>query len=309
MSEPLGYLVTHIDDRELVVPIFDQLYVGRECVGISEQRRLLIADPAVSRNHLEIRLDAAADQAFAIDTSTNGTWLNGVRLVRDVPAPIQAHDRIRIGKVELTFQTDRFTAVGELDPNLTYSEINEAAMVMVVGDITGYSTISQVTDHKLIAQGLHTLWQQLGHVLRDYRGTLIEYAGDALYAVWELNTLPRANELAIDFALAANRRVDEIGHELPLRHTDGSSIHMGWGVVQGKAALTAMAHAETVLGDSTNLAFRLAGIAGRGGRAPVMVTDVVHAAVEAQYVWGPAERVEIKGRHGMQTVYAVLRRR
>jgi adenylate cyclase len=307
-SEPLGYLVAHIDGRDSVVPIFDQLYVGRECVGISEQRRLLIPDPAISRNHLEIRLDVGADQAFAIDTSTNGTWLNGVRLERELPVRIQTHDQIRIGKVELMFQTDRFTAVRELDPNLTYSEVSEATMVMVVGDITGYSTISQVTDHKLIARGLHTLWQQLGHVLREYHGTLIDYVGDALYAIWELPTLPQANELAIDFALAANQQVEEIGSELPLHQTDGSPIHMGWGVVQGTAALTTMAHAGTVLGDTTNLAFRLAGVAGRRGRAPVMVTDVVHAAVEAQYVWGPAEQVEIKGRQGMQTVFPVLKR-
>ena len=309
-SEPLGHLVACVDGRDLAAPIFDQLYVGRECVGIGVQRRLLLTGPEISRNHLEIRLDAAADQAFIIDTSTNGTWLNGVRLERDLLVPIRAHDHIRIGKVELTFETDRFTAVSEPGPNSTYSVIDERDMVLVVGDITGYSTISQVTDHKVIALSLHTLWQELGHVLREYRGTINHYAGDALYAVWELQTLPQANELAIDFALAANQRVEEIGPELPLRQADGSPIHMGWGVVQGRAALTAIARlADAVIGDSTNVVFRLAGIAGRGGRAPVMVTDVVHAAVEAQYVWGPAEQVEIRGRHGMQTVYPVLARR
>jgi hypothetical protein len=39
---------------------FHQLFVGCECAGISEQRRLVIRDPGISRNHLEIRLDAAA---------------------------------------------------------------------------------------------------------------------------------------------------------------------------------------------------------------------------------------------------------
>ncbi len=309
-SEPLGYLIACVDGRDLVAPISDQLYVGRECLGISARRRLLIPDRAISRNHLEIRLDATADQAFIIDTSTNGTWLNGVRLERDLLVPIRPRDQIRIGKVELTFQTDRFTAAPHPDPHPTYREINEAAMVMVVGDISGYSTISQITDNKVIALSLHTLWQQLDEVLREHRGTINHYAGDALYAVWELGASPQANELAIDFALAANQRVEDIGHELPLRQADGSPIRMGWGVVQGKAALTAIARlAEAVVGDSTNLAFRLAGIAGRDGRAAVMVTDVVHAAVEAQYSWGHAEQVEIKGRSGTQTVYPVLTRR
>lgn len=309
-SEPLGFLVGQVNGGDLVMPIFDQLYVGRECLGIAEHRRLLIADKAISRNHLEIRLDVAADQAFAIDTSTNGTWLNGVRLERAIPVRIQTLDRIRIGQHELTFQTDRFTTVRQIDPNLTYTEISEAAMLMVVGDITGYSTISEATDHKLIAQGLQTLWERLAQVLHEYQGTLNHYAGDALYAVWELKTLPQANELAIDFALSANRQVDEIGPDLPLRQEDGSPIQMGWAVVQGQAARTSMVRlSEAIIGDSTNVAFRLSGIAGRDGRAPVMVTDLVHAAVSSQYLWGEPEQVAIKGRHGKQTVYPVLGRR
>ena len=42
---------------------------------------------------------------------------------------------------------------------------------------------------------------------------------------------------------------------------------MGWGVVQGMAALAAMTRSvEAVIGDATNVAFRLAGLAGRDGR-------------------------------------------
>src|SRR5262249_18479406 len=160
-STPLAFLITHVDGRDLVAPIFDQLYVGRECSGISAERRLLIPDAAVSRNHLEIRLDATADQAFVIDTTTNGTWLNEPGLERLHPVALHTGDRIRIGKAELTFQTERFTATIASNPKLTYREISEAPMVMVVGDITNYSTISQVTDPKLMAQGLQILWEQL----------------------------------------------------------------------------------------------------------------------------------------------------
>lgn len=42
-GEPLGYLVVHSRD-ELMVPIFDQLFVGREYAGISERRRLVLAE-------------------------------------------------------------------------------------------------------------------------------------------------------------------------------------------------------------------------------------------------------------------------
>jgi adenylate cyclase len=72
-DEPLGFLIVDDGGPQRSVPIFDQMFVGRECVGINESRRLVIRDPEISRNHLEIRLDAVSDQAFVIDISTNGT--------------------------------------------------------------------------------------------------------------------------------------------------------------------------------------------------------------------------------------------
>jgi adenylate cyclase len=309
-EEPLAYLVVVEEGgSERHVPIFDQLFVGRECAGISEPRRLVIPDPEISRTHLEIRLDVAGDQAFVIDTSTNGTSLNGVRLERAVPLPVRPGDEIRIGDVTLTFRSQRFTALPGVAPRRTRARIGKAAMVMVVGDIVNYSTISQVTDEGVMARSLHTLWHQLGGVLGAHHGTLSHYAGDALFAVWELGRFPAAAELAIDFALAANRLVEELGPELPLRGPDGSPIHMGWGVVQGMAALAAMTRSiDAVIGDATNVAFRLAGLAGRHGRAAVMVTSGVHRAVAAQFTWGEGEQVEIKGRSGMETVFPVIAR-
>jgi len=308
-DQPRAHLVMHADGGEHTVPIFDQLFVGRECAGIDEQRRLVIFDPGISRNHLEIRLDPATDRAFLIDTSTNGTLLNGMLLERAVQVPLRPDDQIRIGDVALTFRSDRFNAVEKTGTNPTLTRIFEETMVMVVGDITNYSTISEVTDNRVIARSLNHLWHELGRVLRAHRGTLNHYAGDALYAVWELRTIPKANELAIDFALAANQRVEELAPALPLRGPDGLPIRMGWGVVQGRAAIAAMTRTvAAVIGDATNVAFRLAGIAGRAGHPAVMVTAGVHAVVEAQYVWGHAEQVEIKGRREMETVFPVVAR-
>ena len=308
-AEPLAYLVMGDGGAEHRVPIFDQLFIGRECAGIAESRRLVIDDPEMSRTHLEIRLDGAADQAFVIDTSSNGTLLNCVRLERAVLLPIRPGDEIRIGDVALTFRSQRFTTVAGIPPLRTQARINTTAMVMVVGDIVNYSTISQVTDEAVMARSLHTLWQRLGGVLSAHHGTLSYYAGDALFAVWELERLPAAAELAIDFALAANRLVEQFGAELPLRSPDGSPIRMGWGVVNGNVARAAMTRsADAVIGDAPNVAFRLAGIAGRHGRAAVMVTNTVRRAVADQFTWGESELVEIKGRSGTKTVYPVIAR-
>lgn len=309
-GQPLGYLVVDDGGPERRVPIFDQLFVGRECAGISEARRLVIPDPEISRTHLEIRLDATADQAFVIDTSSNGTLLNGVRLERAVPLPLRPGDEMRVGDVALTFASERFRDAARIPAPPTPARISQTAMAMVVGDIVNYSTISQVTDEGVVARSLHMLWHRLGGVLRAHHGTLSHYAGDALFAVWELHRFPDAAELAIEFALAANQLVEELGPELPLRDTDGSSIHMGWGVVVGMAAMAAMTRsADAVIGDSTNVAFRLAAVAGRNGRAAVLATSGVQRVAAAKFTWGESESVEIKGRTGTETVFPVVARK
>jgi len=309
-GEPLGYLVMDDGGSERSVPIVDQLFVGRECGGISESRRLVIRDPEISRTHLEIRLDAVADQAFVIDTSTNGTLVNGMRLERAVPRPIRPGDEIQIGDVALTFRSQRFTAVvAGMPPGLTRTRISQAAMVMVVGDIINYSTISQVTDEGVVARSLHSLWHEVGGVLSAHQGTLNHYAGDAIFAIWEAKRFTDAAVRAIDFALAANRLVEELGPKLPMRGPDGSPVRMGWGVVQGMVALAAMTRSvEAVIGDSTNVAFRLAGLAGRQGRAAVMATSGVRRIAEAHFTWGEGEEVELKGRSGIDTVFPVVGR-
>jgi adenylate cyclase len=310
INEPLGYLVIEEPDgRESSLPIFDQLFVGREWSGIGPQRRFVIDDRGISRNHLEIRLDVTTGKAVVIDTSTNGTMLNGRRLERGVLIPISDGDQLRVGDHMLTFRSRLFKARTKLDTEETEARISEAAMVMVVGDITNYSTISEVTDNRVIATSLKLLWRELGRILRAHHGTLNHYAGDALLAVWDLRTHPQANDLAIDFALAANKRVGEVGPELALRSPDGSPIQMGWGVVQGMAALAAMTRSvEAVIGDSTNVAFRLSGLAGRQGRQAVMVTSAVRNAVETEFVWGEPEQVALKGRRERETVFPVIGR-
>jgi adenylate cyclase len=309
-DEPPALLEVNNGGTKSWIPIFDQLFVGRECAGIGETRRLVLPDPEISRTHLEIRLDVVGDQAFVIDTSSNGTSLNGVRLERAVLVPIKPGDEIQIGIVTITFRSRRFTTVAQFNPKRTQARIGRAAMVMVVGDIVNYSTISQVTDEQVMAKSLQALWNQIGVVLQAHSGTLNHYAGDAIFAVWEVARFPDAAERAIDFALSANQVVDRLGPELPLRGPDGLPIHMGWGVVRGMAALAAMTRSvDAVIGDATNVAFRLSGLAGRQGRTAVLVTSGIHSAARAHFDWGASESVEIKGRSGMETVFPVIARK
>ena len=293
---PATLVVAPDDAEERSVPVYDWLVVGRECAGIDERRRLLIEDPAVSRTHLELRLDFDRDQAWLTDHSTNGTRLNGQRMERSIPVRIKPGDRVRLGGAELQFRSRRFMAAaasgapGVVQDLNTIRAITVTDMVMVVGDIIGFSTIAEGTDDRLLLENIDRLYAELRRILSLHHGTLSNYVGDAFFATWEVAAVPDAALAAMIVGVALAVRRD-------LRDPGGGPVRMGWGVAAGPAAVSQLTGMlVTVLGDATNVAFRLSGLAGRDGRPEVLVTGAVHHATGASFAFTPPSALSVKGR-------------
>ncbi len=303
---------------ERSTPVYDWLVVGRECGGVDERHRLLIDDdPAVSRTHLELRLDLELDQAWLTDHSTNGTRLNGQRIERSVPVRIKPGDRVRVGGAELQFRSRRFAAApgsgaaGPVRDLMTIREISVSEMVMVVGDIIGFSTIAETTGDRVLLENIDRLYAGLRQILARHHGTLSNYVGDAFFATWEAAACDGAApqgaaadggavypaRSALAFAVEAAETVPLIAASLDLRDPGGGPLRMGWGVALGPAAVSQLTGMlVTVLGDATNVAFRLSGLAGRDGRPGVLATDAVHRATSAAFAFTRPTAIQVKGR-------------
>ncbi len=278
-------------------PVYDWVVVGRECAGVEERHRLLIEHPAISRMHLEVRLDFEGDQAWLTDHSTNGTRLNGKRIERSIPVTIKPGDRIRLGQAELQFRSRRFSATSAAGAMATLREINVTDMVMVVGDILSFSTIAENTDDRVLLENIDRLYAELRQILARHHGTLSNYVGDAFFATWETDAVPDAAKEAVTFAIESAESLPRIAAGLQVRNPDGSLLRMGWGVASGPAAVSQLTGMlVTVLGDATNVAFRLSGLAGREGRPDVLVTDVVHRVTSMGFAFTPASAIQVKGR-------------
>jgi adenylate cyclase len=283
---------------ERSVPVHDWLVVGRECAGVEGRRRLVIDDPVISRTHLELRLDHERDQAWVTDQSTNGTRVNGQRIERSVPVQVMPGDRIRLGgSVELQFRSRRFTAVAVSGRPETVRQVAVADMVMVVGDIVSFSAIAEYTGDRVLLGGIDRLYGSLRRVLARYRGTLSNYVGDAFFATWETGAVPDAVAAAVGFAVEAAAEAGRVAPGLGLRDPAGGPVRMGWGVACGPAAVSLLTGMlVSVLGDTTNVAFRLSGIAGRDGMPQVLVTDAVSRAAGAGFAFTPPSAVRLRGR-------------
>lgn len=73
-------------------------------VGRSESADVRLADDAISLVHL--RILHRGGQLMALDTgSTNGSWVDGIRLVPDQPTPLKEGSRIAVGPFDLVIDS------------------------------------------------------------------------------------------------------------------------------------------------------------------------------------------------------------
>ncbi len=310
-AELFGYVVVDPGTPdETTRPLFDRLFVGRECADVDEAHRIVLGnDLTVSRNHLEFRVDPELSQAVVVDTSSNGVRVNGIRIERAVGVPLNGGDQIQVGDHVLTFRSERVTTVNPGRVEMTISSATTMTMAMVVGDLIHFSTVSEQADPDVLSRDVHVLYQRLRQLLAQHKGTLVDYVGDAFFASWELEADPAAATNALNFALDAAALVAETTSGLELRYDDGSALRMGWAATMGSVIMRLMPGSVVmVLGDAVNVGFRISSIAGRDGRPIVLATQDVRDAAESSFAYGQSETVSVKGRVGTVTIHGVFPR-
>jgi class 3 adenylate cyclase len=309
-SQHFGYVVVDPGSAgESRISLVDRLFVGRECAGVDDAHRILLSgDPAVSRNHLEIRIDPELSRAAVVDTSSNGVRVNGVRIERAVGVLLNSGDQIQVGSHLLEFHDAALTArrPARTEQRSTTSISTPMTMAMVVGDLINFSTVSEQADQQVLARDIHVLYTKLRELLTAHRGTLVDYIGDAFFASWELEVDPAAAINALNFALAADTMVAECTADFELRYADGTPLRMGWAATMGPVTMQLMPGSVVmVLGDAVNVGFRIASISGREGRANILATELVQEAAVGSFTFGEPETVPVKGRVGTETISSV----
>lgn len=76
----------------------------RLSVGRTKENDLTIEDSTVSKNHASLAINAEGNFIVADTGSTNGTFLNGNRLVYGRAFPIEEGDKVMFGTVEVFFR-------------------------------------------------------------------------------------------------------------------------------------------------------------------------------------------------------------
>lgn len=290
---------------ERLVPINGRLLVGRVCAGADAMQALIISDPAVSRDHFEIRDGAPAT---LVDLSTNGTRINGRRVERGAPTPLQDGDEIELGAVKLGF---RETADEKPMPEVVESTIRlsgATTLAIVVGDIVGYTSMTEAYGGVRVAEVTDGLFGALGELLKRHQGTISNFAGDAIFAAWEAGRDRNAARHAVEFALDAHELVSAAPAATSIRDRAGDPLRMGWAVTLGDAGVGRPGAGHHALhGDAVILAFRVSGIAARSGHSPVLVSAQAAAAAPGAGDYGPLQEIHPKGYSSVTWIRAATR--
>ena len=76
--------------------VVDRVFIGRSCKGVDPQKRILVRNEQVSRDHAVISR-SSAEHLQITDMSKNGTWVNGIRLAAGSSTNLVDVDTIIIG--------------------------------------------------------------------------------------------------------------------------------------------------------------------------------------------------------------------
>jgi pSer/pThr/pTyr-binding forkhead associated (FHA) protein len=271
------------DRPNRVVPIIGRLFVGRSD-GRSAPQHLLLDDPAISRAHFELRADRA-DGVVLLDRSTNGTRVNGRKVEREQPVSLSDGDFVEVGTIRLIFRSLEATDRISDDVRAAVRAIEFAHVATVVGDIVGYTAIIERDGEDGAAAATGELFATLAELLVAHGAAASHRDGDSLFAAWDVTGDPQAADKAVRFALAASELADRTG------------LPMGWGVTLGAGVRGhPTAARDAVDADAINLAFRLAGLAGRDGEPPVLVGAEAAAAAPEAADYGDPREIAIRGR-------------
>jgi class 3 adenylate cyclase/ActR/RegA family two-component response regulator len=184
-------------------------------------------------------------------------------------------------------------------------ETERVDVTVLMSDIRSYSTIAEHADPSQLAGQLNTHRAAMNHAILGEGGTVMQFVGDAVMAVFGA---PFPQDDHADRALAAAATMHALQAEINVRWTTEGlpSFGLGLGLSTGEAAAALLGSAErleyTLVGDTVNLSQRLQQLAA-AGETVLSAATVRALTVRANATALPAQLV--KGRDTPIVAYKI----
>ncbi len=191
-----------------------------------------------------------------------------------------------------------------LDPGSYSMASRKAHLTVLFSDVRDFTTISEGMEPEALAQLMNEYLTEMTLVIRQHRGTLDKYIGDAIVAFWGAPVADADHARnGVLTALAMQKAL--VGLNLRLVERGWPSIAVGIGLNTGNMTVGDMGSsirlAYTVMGDAVNLGARLEAKTKEYGVA-IMVGAATRLAVP-DIVYRELDCVQVKGKQEPTTVY------
>jgi class 3 adenylate cyclase len=272
--------------------------------AIAEELRASVVVPVRSSDRLEALLCFGPKRSGDIYTYTDITWLAAI--ADKIASQIQRLDdaeRLREGR-ELQDALRSWVpgSVAERIEARLPLDASEREVTVLFVDIRGYTSYSERREPSEVFSMVSRYTELVSRIVRDYRGTVVEFSGDGMMAVFGApEDLPQKEGAAVAVA-------EEILSAMRSLSGEGPSLRVGIGIATGPAFVGSIRSADrmiwSAIGNTTNLAARLQSLA-RDLEASIVIDEATRARTGA---FGAAlERhagVRIRGLSEPQDVFA-----
>jgi class 3 adenylate cyclase/ActR/RegA family two-component response regulator len=188
----------------------------------------------------------------------------------------------------------------------TIGAVEELDVTVLMSDVRGYSAIAEKSDPSRLAGQVNTHRAEMNHAVLDAGGTVMQFIGDAVMAVFGA---PVAQDDHADRAVGAAVAMIERQARVNERWADEGlpPFGLGIGVSTGPVAAALLGSAErleyTVVGDTVNLAQRLQDQARPAGR--IVLSEATYAALRTRVEAQRLAPLRVKGREAAVSAYVI----
>jgi adenylate cyclase len=183
---------------------------------------------------------------------------------------------------------------------------------VLFSDVRGFTRMTEQLKPEETVDILNKMFTAMEEVIALNGGDINKYIGDAILAYFRR---PYGNEgdaanAVLHTALRMQDKFEVLNKSFKVAYSYPIEIGLGIGITAGEAIVGNMGSANrmefTLIGDTVNLSSRLCGIAKHG---QILVNEEMAHVAEHDYELTALPPVQIKGKSGMHTPYAVVRQR
>jgi adenylate cyclase len=275
-----------VGDRQL--PLVGKTF----SLGRAKDNNVVFTSAKVSRRHALVHAQGGSEFSLVDLGSSNGTHLNGRRVVQ--PVALQHGDVIQIGEQSLVFNLDTPRTPEEqiyvTQSQMTVRDVKELTCWFLLMDIQNFVQLTSELPTEELARMVGAWLAECQRVTESHGGTLSKFLGDGLLVYWNTRFSDCTNVAA---ALSILRSIQS-RRQPPFRW----ALHFGTAIFGAAAAPGEL----TTLGQDLNFLFRIERVAAMHG-FPSVLSEAANSQIGSLLGTQPLGSFPVKGLEGEYSLF------